>query len=309
MTNSASSKPQNYTSLAAIRSQSTPTQLVDILMTNEWTSSIAQFSSVPLPSQDLPANGAPPLDELYATSNLGTTLLQKEDNLQCSGNENPTHGIEMRQSLPIREPGCLRRRGHHGVHLSAKAKRPIEGNGENFIFGSVQHPNKRSRVGGEVFLAFLLRSSSQHSSSSDSSGKPLLVINVNVASLPRCVLMSSARQVIHTACTQHFINDCPERVKPPEGYICRICNEPGHLVRDCPTKHAVGDTGGRKPREGYVCRACGSEGHYIDDCPVANQRHPQGNRRGKRGPPKEIGRTSPPHKERACIFNAHALPS
>lgn len=64
MTNSASSKPQNYTSLAAIRSQSAPNQLVDILMTNAWPSSIAQLSTVPLPSPDLPANGAPPLDEV-----------------------------------------------------------------------------------------------------------------------------------------------------------------------------------------------------------------------------------------------------
>lgn len=56
----------------------------------------------------------------------------------------------------------------------------------------------------------------------------------------------------------------------------------------------MGDTGGRKPREGYVCRACGSDAHYIDDCPVANQRPAggdrHGNQRGKRGPPKEIGR-------------------
>ena len=88
--------------------------------------------------------------------------------------------------------------------------------------------------------------------------------------------------------SQHFIDNCPERTKPPEGYLCRICNIPGHLVRDCPTKHAVGDTGGRKPRQGYVCRACGSELHYIADCPVANQEpHGQG---GKRRPPKEIGR-------------------
>ncbi|KAF8911042.1 CwfJ C-terminus 1-domain-containing protein-like protein [Gymnopilus junonius] len=64
---------------------------------------------------------------------------------------------------------------------------------------------------------------------------------------------------------------------------------PGHFVRDCPTKDAKGDTGGRKPKPGYVCRACGSENHYIEDCLVANQRPPQGERRsGKRGPPKEI---------------------
>jgi Zinc knuckle len=67
--------------------------------------------------------------------------------------------------------------------------------------------------------------------------------------------------------------------------------QPGHFVRDCPTRHAVGDTGGRKPKEGYVCRACGSEGHLLEDCLVANQRPPQGDHRGgRRGPPKEIGR-------------------
>lgn len=90
---------------------------------------------------------------------------------------------------------------------------------------------------------------------------------------------------------QHFIDSCPERTEPPEGYLCRICNVPGHLVRDCPTKNAVGDTGGRKPREGYVCRACGSELHYIADCPVANQREPHSHG-GKRRPLKEIGRMS-----------------
>ena len=60
-------------------------------------------------------------------------------------------------------------------------------------------------------------------------------------------------------------------------------------MRDCPTRDATGDTGGKKPKPGYVCRACGSEGHYLEDCLVANQRAPQGERRGgKRGPPKEI---------------------
>ena len=67
-------------------------------------------------------------------------------------------------------------------------------------------------------------------------------------------------------------------------------HQPGHFVRDCPTRDATGDTGGRKPKPGYVCRACGSEEHYLEDCLVANQR-PQGERRsGKRAPPKEIAR-------------------
>lgn len=66
-------------------------------------------------------------------------------------------------------------------------------------------------------------------------------------------------------------------------------SQPGHFVRDCPVKNAVGDTGGKKPREGYVCRACGSELHFIQDCPVANQ---TGGRQGggRRAPPKPIAR-------------------
>ncbi|KAF7440558.1 hypothetical protein PC9H_000904 [Pleurotus ostreatus] len=288
MTNSASSKPQNYTSLAAIRSQSAPTQLVDILMTNAWPSSIAHFSSVPLPSPDLPAHSAPPLDEVIRnikpryhfaakggqppvfwerepyTWDRDSDRVSRFVSLGAFGGE-VTTGKKPRwfyafsispasadTANAVKPPNSTKNPFTEYIFQSS-TKRPIEGNGENFIFGSVQHPNKRNRMG-------------------DPSGKPPPGY--------KCKRCES---------TEHFINDCPERVKPPEGYICRICNEPGHLVRDCPTKHAVGDTGGRKPREGYVCRACGSEGHYIDDCPVANQRHPQGDRRGKRGPPKEIG--------------------
>jgi len=60
-------------------------------------------------------------------------------------------------------------------------------------------------------------------------------------------------------------------------------------VRDCPTRFALGDTGGKKPREGYICRACGSDAHYIDDCLMSSQRPSDlRERRGKRGPPKEI---------------------
>ncbi|KAJ4478504.1 CwfJ C-terminus 1-domain-containing protein-like protein [Lentinula aciculospora] len=124
--------------------------------------------------------------------------------------------------------------------------------GENFIFGDVRQPMKRSRI---------------------DNGKPPLGY--------KCRRCDS---------TEHFINSCPERQKPPEGYVCRICNTPGHLVRDCPSssQNAVGDTGGRKPKEGYVCRACGNEGgHFLDDCPVITQRGAGGG--GKRGPPKEIG--------------------
>ncbi|KAJ3808664.1 CwfJ C-terminus 1-domain-containing protein-like protein [Lentinula aff. lateritia] len=137
-------------------------------------------------------------------------------------------------------------------------KRPFQevqsSQGENYIFGNVRQPVKRTRI-------------------ENTDGKPPPGY--------KCRRCDS---------TEHFIHNCPERQKPPEGYVCRICNTAGHLVRDCPSssQNAVGDTGGRKPKEGYVCRACGNEGgHYLDDCPVVTQRGGGGG--GKRGPPREIG--------------------
>ncbi len=64
-------------------------------------------------------------------------------------------------------------------------------------------------------------------------------------------------------------------------------------MRDCPERHAPGDTGGRKPPKGYVCRACASELHLIQDCPVAAQSSNQRGPRGRdRGPLKPIDRAS-----------------
>lgn len=32
------------------------------------------------------------------------------------------------------------------------------------------------------------------------------------------------------ASQQHFITDCPDRAKPKEGYICKICNEVSAII-------------------------------------------------------------------------------
>ncbi|KAI6036431.1 CwfJ C-terminus 1-domain-containing protein-like protein [Pisolithus microcarpus] len=128
---------------------------------------------------------------------------------------------------------------------------------ENFIWGNVEHVEKRSRTDGP----------------SGEKTKP-----------------PSGYKCKRCGSSEHLITDCPERTRPPEGYVCRICSVPGHLIRDCPTRHPAGDVGGRKPKEGYLCHSCGSGLHYIEDCPVASQ-HPSRPRgeRAKKGPPKEIG--------------------
>jgi len=58
-----STKKQNYKSLAAIHSAASPSQLIDILISNVWPSSITHFSSAPLPSPELASMGAEPLDD------------------------------------------------------------------------------------------------------------------------------------------------------------------------------------------------------------------------------------------------------
>ncbi|KAK1742756.1 zinc finger CCHC domain-containing protein [Skeletonema marinoi] len=94
---------------------------------------------------------------------------------------------------------------------------------------------------------------------------------------------------------------------PPEGYVCRLCNIPGHWIQACPTKdnddhhqrqmndnnnnnpgfnrgmhrnnsmeapppshhhHHQQQSHNPIPPEGYVCRLCNIPGHWIQACPT-----------------------------------------
>jgi hypothetical protein len=54
---------QNYKSLAAIRDAASSSQLIDVLISNVWPTSISQYSSAPLPPINLSSVTASPLDE------------------------------------------------------------------------------------------------------------------------------------------------------------------------------------------------------------------------------------------------------
>ncbi|KAK7040914.1 hypothetical protein VNI00_009510 [Paramarasmius palmivorus] len=286
---STSSSKQDYKSLAAIQSSSSSTQLVDIFISNTWPSSISQFSAS-LPSPELGSIGAPPLDDVVrrlkpryhfaACGGNPPAFWEREPfvwddeggrvsrflSLGAFGGPAPASGKKPRWfyafSIAPNAPNAQQPKPANATKNpflepgSRQLKRSFdETAGENYIFGNVANPSKRAKQ------------------EKTQGGKPPPGYKCH-----RC------------ESSEHFINDCPERVKPPEGYVCRICNTV-ILSVTVQRKHAVGDTGGRKPKEGYVCRACGSDAHYLDDCPVANQRHPGGGgteRRGKRGPPKEI---------------------
>ncbi|KAG6862054.1 hypothetical protein C0995_007184 [Termitomyces sp. Mi166 len=278
---------QSYKSLAAIQSSASSSQLIDIFMTNVWPSAITQLSGVPFPLPELASSGVAELDEVIprikpryhfaASGGVPPQFWEREPfvwddeegrvsrfiSLGAFGGA-PSAGKKPRWFYAFSitpNPGQVPRpvnvsRNPFTEVIYRPVKRLREDTeGENFIFGNVRAPTKRSRiVQGEP-------------------GKP--------PSGYKCRRCDS---------TEHFINDCPQRAHPPDGYICKICGIPGHLVRDCPTRDERGDTGGKKPKPGYLCRACGSELHLLEDCLVANQRPPQGERRGgKRGPVKEIG--------------------
>ncbi|KAG6917921.1 hypothetical protein DXG01_000358 [Tephrocybe rancida] len=281
------SSNQSYQSLAAIQSTASSSQLIDVFMSNVWPSAITQLSNAPLPLPELASSSAAVLDEAirrikpryhFASGGTVPQFWEREPytwddeegrvsrfiSLGAFGGE-PRTGKKPRWfyafSITPNVPGQVPRPPNASKNPFKESgyrptKRSYEtAEGENYIFGNVRPPIKRSRiVQGEP-------------------GKPPPGYKCR-----RC------------ESTEHFINDCPERAQPPDGYVCKICGTPGHFVRDCPTRDAQGDTGGKKPKPGYVCRACGSELHLLEDCLVANQRPPQGERRGgRRGPPREIG--------------------
>jgi len=72
LTSSKQSNKQktSYSSLASIQASSSSSQLIDILLTNEWPSCITQFSETPLPDPDLTRqdSGVPILDEVIRKS-------------------------------------------------------------------------------------------------------------------------------------------------------------------------------------------------------------------------------------------------
>lgn len=62
---------------------------------------------------------------------------------------------------------------------------------------------------------------------------------------------------------------------PREGYVCNICNTPGHFIKDCPQKvvkegqpaHGEQPLSENGVPSGYICKICNVGGHFIQDCP------------------------------------------
>ncbi|KAJ7940227.1 hypothetical protein B0H13DRAFT_3333 [Mycena leptocephala] len=180
-----STSKQSYKSLADIQSTASSSQLIDILITNAWPASVTNFSSVPLPVAELASIGALPLDETirrtkpryhFAAGGGQPPMFWEREpfmwgdekdrvsrfvSLGAFGGE-PTPGKKQRwfyafsiapnspTAPPVAQPANATKNPftESSGSFARPMKRPFESTaeGENFIFGNVRQPQKRTRV-------------------------------------------------------------------------------------------------------------------------------------------------------------------
>ncbi|KIJ69163.1 hypothetical protein HYDPIDRAFT_164801 [Hydnomerulius pinastri MD-312] len=170
-------KGQDYGSLAAIRDAASTSQLIDILISNDWPACITSHASVPLSSPELESAGCPPLDEIirktkpkyhFASGGSPPKFWEREPfvwddeagrvsrfiSLGAFGGEQGT-GKKQRwfyafsitpSAQPIQRPSNATKNPFLEV-ISRPQKRGHETTeGENFIFGNVHQTGKRPRT-------------------------------------------------------------------------------------------------------------------------------------------------------------------
>ncbi|KAJ6490622.1 hypothetical protein C8R47DRAFT_453420 [Mycena vitilis] len=184
-----STSKQNYKSLADIQSTASSSQLIDILITNAWPAAITNHSSAPLPAPELASIGVPPLDDAIrrtkpryhfaAAGGQPPMFWEREPfvwsdeqdrvsrfvSLGAFGGEPPA-GKKQRwfyafsiapnspTAAPVPRPANATKNPFTEASFARPMKRPFESTaeGENFIFGNVRQPQKRTRVGGSCLL-------------------------------------------------------------------------------------------------------------------------------------------------------------
>ncbi|KAG6877730.1 hypothetical protein C0993_004547 [Termitomyces sp. T159_Od127] len=172
------SNVQSYGSLAAIQSSASSSQLIDIFMTNVWPSAVTQLSGVVLPLPELISSGVSELDGLIrhikpryhfaASGGVPPQFWEREPfvwdeaegrvsrfiSLGAFGGA-PSTGKKPRWFYAFsitpklgqvpRPANASRNPFTEGIHRPVK--RPHQyAESENFIFGNVQVPTKRSRI-------------------------------------------------------------------------------------------------------------------------------------------------------------------
>lgn len=259
----SSSTSSNPNSLAIAKAFAS-FQYVDILMTYTWPTSIVSETTT-LPSDSEP-NLAPQLDDLvrkakprYYFSSSASTFWEREPFNWVDENNRTTRFINLGSFGDLLPPpqGSKKERWFYAFSIAPPAPpsatptpQPLPQNISRNPFTEDESPSHK---------------------------RPL----------------ETAKERRDDRADKRFKKGANERTKegetPPDTYVCRICNTPGHYIRDCPQKKTLNEMGTKKPPEGYTCRACANDQHYFKDCPVAAQSGPrERDHRGPRKPLKEI---------------------
>ncbi|KAJ6618849.1 hypothetical protein B0H10DRAFT_1216880 [Mycena sp. CBHHK59/15] len=178
-----STSKQSYKSLADIQSTASSSQLIDVLISHAWPAAITQFSSAPLPALELASIGAPPLDDVirrtkpryhFAAGGGQPPMFWEREPFMWNDEDGrvsrfvslgafgdtPTLGKKQRwfyafsiaSNTPTAAPAARPANATNNPFTESfvrPMKRPFESTaeGENFIFGNVRHPQKRTRIG------------------------------------------------------------------------------------------------------------------------------------------------------------------
>jgi len=61
---------------------------------------------------------------------------------------------------------------------------------------------------------------------------------------------------------------------PGSGYVCNMCQQPGHWISNCPLAPAERAVDRPPPPASYVCKKCNVAGHWIELCTIQSARRP-----------------------------------
>lgn len=138
---------------------------------------------------------------------------------------------------------------------------------DDWLKERVKHDSKMAQVAGGLV----------RTASITPPAEPILTYGLDLSSLPTSGINISVGSTAHASGTT---NGHP----PPGDYVCKLCNIPGHWLKDChlfeprpgtkslstigPSRAHVASKGQQQipPPGNYVCRLCGIPGHWIEQC-------------------------------------------
>ncbi|KAK0196580.1 CwfJ C-terminus 1-domain-containing protein-like protein [Armillaria mellea] len=243
-----SNQNQNYKSLSAIQAGSSSSQLVDIFISNAWPASIAEMSAVNLPSPELASIGVSPRYHFAASGGDPPMFWEREPFVWSDEEGRVSRFVSLGAFGGTPATGKKQRATHR------PPKRTVdESDGQNFIFGDVKKPMKRSRG----YKCRRCEGTDHFIDQCPERTKP-----------PEgyvCRICNTPGHLVRDCPTKHAVGDTGGK-KPREGYVCRACGSENHYIDDCPVANER-PGGGRGGKRGHPSsRTCSYVIHHSDEC-------------------------------------------